>query len=229
MRLIISCFFSVCCVAALLAQAPKPLPLSQQSFKPTGLRVGTDLIAIGKTFSGPAFKGWEVNGDMDFRNYYFTVDVGSWAKNISIANGAYTNSGNYFRAGVDINLLGKDPDKNMFFLGFRYGRSLFQEHLTYVNTSPNLFLPASVQQSNGHVMGGWAELTTGLRIRVWKALWMGYTARLKFAPSAHGYTSSLAPYDMPGYGIIGRSPWWGFNYQVFWRFAWKKEKPVLKK
>jgi hypothetical protein len=27
---------------------------------------------------------------------------------------------------------------------------------------------------------------------------------------------------MPGYGIIEEAPYWGFNYQLFWRFAWKK-------
>jgi len=229
MRLITSCFFSAWLSVSWVTAQQQPLPLSKQSFKPTGIRIGTDLIDVVKTFSGPTFKGWEVNGDMDFRNYYVAVDVGTWAKNLSIANGSYNNSGTYFRLGVDISLLGKDPDKNMFFFGFRYGRSLFHENLAFTATSPNLFFPTTISQSNGHVSGGWAELTTGLRVKVWKELWMGYTARLKFAPTTAGNLPTLAPYDMPGYGIIGRAPWWGFNYQVFWRFVWKKDKSQLKK
>ena len=234
MRLITSCFFSALLSIGLATAQEKPLPLAKQSFKPTGIRIGTDLIDVVKTFSGPTFKGWEVNGDVDFRNYYFTMDVGSWAKNVTLTNGvatngAYNNSGEYLRLGVDINLLGEDPDKNMFFFGFRYGRSLFHENLTYTATSPNLFLPVTISQSNDRVSGGWAELTTGLRVKVWRELWMGYTARLKFAPTTAGNLPTLAPYDMPGYGIIGRAPWWGFNYQVFWRFVWKKDKSQLKK
>jgi hypothetical protein len=52
---------------------------------------------------------------------------------------------------------------------------------------------------------------------------------MKFAPSVHG-SPNFATYDMPGYGIVQNNPWWGFNYQVFWRFAWRKDKvlPVKK-
>ncbi len=192
-------------------EATKKIPKPKKDFSPTGIRVGTDLIDLGKTFSGKTFQGWEVNGDIDLANYYLTADIGSWSKDVLLSNGEYSNGGNYFRIGADINLLGK-----------------FHESLTYTATS-SLFPPATYQASNGSVSGGWAELTSGLRVKIWKSLWMGYTARLKFAPGTKGNDPSLATYDMPGYGIISNKPWWGFNYQVFWRFAWKKGKPVEKK
>jgi hypothetical protein len=201
----------------------KKIPKPKKDFAPTGFRVGTDLIDIGKTLSGNTFSGWEVNGDVDFANYYFTVDVGNWAKNIPIANGDYHNYGTYYRVGVDINFLAKDPDRNMFFIGFRAGHSSFNESVNYLNT-PVLFTPDSTNSTN-NATGNWGELTTGLRVKVWKGLWLGYTARMKFAPSVHG-SPNFATYDMPGYGIVQNSIWWGFNYQVFWRFAWRKD-PVL--
>lgn len=197
--------------------------------RPTGIRVGTDLIDLGKSFSGKTFQGWEVNGDIDFANYYLAADVGSWSKNVTLPNGEYANRGNYFRVGIDINILGKDPDKNMLFFGFRYGRAQFHESLTYLATSPNLFPATVIPIENENVSGGWGELTSGLRVKIWKGLWMGYTARLKFAPGTKGNDPSLATYDMPGYGIVSNKPWWGFNYQMFWRFAWKKSKPQEKK
>jgi hypothetical protein len=193
------------------------------NYKPTGIRVGTDLIDLGKTFTGKTFKGWEINGDMAFSKYYFAVDVGTWAKDLLLNNGIYNNSGNYYRVGIDINFLDNDPDKNMFFLGFRVGRSQFNESLSYQATSTSLFSPAQIQTSNGNVRGGWGEITTGLRVKIWKGFWMGYTARLKLSPTTKGSNPTMAPYDMPGYGIIQNNPWWGFNYQLFWRFAWKKD------
>lgn len=206
---------------------PKKPIKPKKDLTPTGIRVGTDLIDLGKTFSGKTFQGWEINGDVDFANYYLAVDIGSWAKNLVIPNGEYTNGGNYFRIGADINLLGKDPDKNMLFFGFRYGRSIFHESLSYLDTTNyQLFGIANRDVSNSNVTGGWAELTTGLRVKVWKGLWMGYTARLKIAPGTKGNSASLSPYDMPGYGPVNSKPWWGFNYQIFWRFNWKKEKPL---
>jgi len=205
---------------------PKAIPKPKIDYSPSALRVGTDIISLVKT--GQTFKGWELNGDIDFSRYYLAVDVGSWAKNLTLNNGNYTNGGTYFRLGIDVNFLTNDPDRNMFFLGFRVGHSLFHETLTYQATSP-LFSPANYQLSNGSVSGGWGELTTGLRVKIWKGLWMGYTARMKFAPGTKGNSATLAPYDMPGYGIVQNKPWWGFNYQVFWRFAWRKLPPVVVK
>lgn len=210
--------------------APKKPVKPKKDFTPTGLRIGTDLIDLGKSFSGKTFQGWEVNGDVDFANYYLAADVGSWSRNLLLPNGEYSNGGNYFRIGADINLLGKDPDRNMLFFGFRYGRSFFHESLSYQDTtSSKIFGPANRNENNSNVSGGWGELTTGLRVKIWKGLWMGYTARLKIAPGTKGNSSSLSPYDMPGYGPVSSKPWWGFNYQIFWRFAWKKDKPLPKK
>ncbi len=195
---------------------------TKTDYRPSGFRLGTDLIDLGKTFSGNTFKGWEVNGDVDFSRYYLAVDVGSWGKNLALNNGNYSNNGNYYRIGIDVNFLTNDPDRNMFFLGFRVGHSQFSESLSYSATSPNLFAKSSIQTSNGNVSGGWGEVTTGLRVKIWKGLWMGYTGRLKLAPSTKGSNATMAPYDMPGYGIVQKNPWWGFNYQVFWRFGWRE-------
>jgi hypothetical protein len=200
----------------------------KKDFTPTGIRVGTDLIDLGKTVAGKSFQGWEINGDIDLANYYLVADIGSWYKDVKLGNGQYSNGGSYYRLGMDINLLGKDPDKNMLFFGFRYGRSLFHESLSYQTDSVLIIPPANYHVSNGSVKGGWGELTTGLRVKVWKGLWMGYTARMKFAPGTKGSNSSLIPYDMPGYGIVSNKIWWGFNYQMFWKFAWKSDRPVKK-
>jgi hypothetical protein len=209
-------------------QGKKP-PKPKKDYMPTGFRVGTDLIDLGKTFSTKTFSGWEINGDVDFANYYLTVDVGAWAKDILITNGDYNNSGNNYRVGIDVNFLGSDPDKNMFFLGFRAGHVSFNESVNYLTTPQHLFSPLLTNSSNPNATGQWAELTNGLRVKIWKGLWLGYTARMKFAPTIHG-SPSFATYDLPGYGVVQKSPWWGFNYQVFWRFAWRKDKvlPVSK-
>jgi hypothetical protein len=208
-------------------QEKKP-PKPKKDFMPTGFRLGTDLIDIGKTLSSTTFTGWEINGDVDFSNYYLAVDVGSWGKNIAIDNGDYHNSGNYFRAGIDVNFLGNDPDKNMFFIGFRAGFSKFSESLNYVNAPTYFFSPRQMTPTNPDATGHWGELTSGLRVKMWKGLWLGYTARMKFAPSVHG-SPNFATYDMPGYGVMQNKIWWGFNYQVFWRFAWRKDSPPIKK
>ena len=185
--------------------------------KPTGVRIGTDLIAIGKTVFDSPLSGWELNADVDFDRYYLALEYGSWARKDSVAN-----DGRYFRIGVDVNFLLNDPDKNMFFLGFRYGRSTFDEQLNYQTTLADFGI-IQKEISNQNATAGWGELTTGLRVKIWKYLWMGYTARMKFSPNVKG-NQELETYDIPGYGKTSKAVYWGFNYQVFWRIPLKKNQ-----
>ncbi len=48
----------------------------------------------------------------------------------SVIRGNYSNDGTYWRVGVDVNLLVKDPDRNMLFFGARYGKANFSQDLT---------------------------------------------------------------------------------------------------
>lgn len=190
--------------------------------KPTGLRIGTDLIALGKTAFGSPLSGYEVNADVDFGRYFLALDYGAWSRKDSLDNGYYNNDGRYFRAGIDVNFLLKDPDKNMVFIGFRYGRSMYREELNYEFTDDNF---GEIQRalSNPEATASWGELTGGLRVKIWKFIWMGYTARMKFLPSVKN-NPEFETYDIPGFGKTSKNVYWGFNYQVFFRIPFRKEK-----
>lgn len=200
------------------------------SYIPTGVRVGTDLISYVRTAVDDTYNGWEFNADVDFYRYYFAVDYGHWGRDfVSDGQAIYTNSGNYWRVGADVNFLTKDPDRNMFFLGLRYGRSKFDERMAVTSEDP---VWGTLDQFivNQNVPAGWFELTTGLRVKVWKIFWLGYTARLKFGLSV-GDTEVMKPSDVPGYGRADKESYWGFNYQVFIRLPVRKTPslPTLKK
>ncbi len=203
----------------------KKIDTVKVSYLPTGIRLGTDLISIIKTqMDSKKFNGWEMNADIDFYRYYLTVDYGYWAKHIPFKNGNFENSGNYFRIGTDVNFLLKDPDRNMIFLGLRYGKSTFDHQASYWQhfvIDPSTASTPSDKGVNAH----WMELTGGLRVKIWKMIWMGYTARFKFAPRASGYRQ-LQPYDIPGYGVFEKKIYWGFNYQLFIKLPVRKtDKP----
>jgi len=198
----------------------------RHSFIPTGIRVGTDLISLFKTQAQDDFNGWEVNADVDFYRYYLAVDYGASARTFaSPDSGAYSNDGTYWRAGVDINFLAKDPERNMFFIGARYGHATFSHNLTviahdvFTDTFPEL------NYADTGVNARWYELTTGLRIRMWKMIWMGYTARFKFGLK-YDVTENIIPTEVPGYGRTHKDSYWGFNYQIFIRIPVRKTPPV---
>lgn len=200
----------------------------KHDYRPTGIRVGTDVASIIKSGVDDTFEGWEVNGDIDFYRYYFAVDYGYWARNYTAYDATYANDGNYWRVGADVNFLTKDPDKNMFFFGLRYGSSVFSEQMDIQKVDP-VWGAITTTLNNSDVKAHWYELTTGLRVKMFKIIWMGYTVRLKFALDTDA-VGALMPSDVPGYGRADASSFWGFNYQIFIRLPVRKSGSIpLKK
>ena len=194
--------------------------LTARDFVPTGVRIGTDLIAIVRTTYDKTFNGWELNGDVDFHRYYLAVDFGYSARTYVSDTADYANDGTYFRIGADVNFLKNDPDRNMFFFGLRYGVGTFNEALSVVAFDPT-WGPLDGTFSNTRAQASWMEITTGLRVKVWKMIWLGYTARLKFGLNTSN-TPEMLPHDVPGYGRAAEDYYWGFNYQILVRLPVRK-------
>lgn len=194
----------------------------KKDFLPTGIRVGTDVISLIRTATENDFSGYEFNAEVDFYRYYLAVEAGRWEKKLITDEENYRNSGNYMRIGIDVNFLLKDPDRNAFFFGLRYGTSTYSEDLTLITTDP-VWNTNTVTYSNDNLHASWGELTTGLRVKMWKFFWMGYTARYKFALNTNE-PGGLVSYDVPGYGRTGSSTTWGFNYLLLFRMPIRKQK-----
>jgi len=184
-------------------------------FLPTGIRVGYDLISAGKSYFQDDFGGWEILGDVDFDRYHLALEYGNWSKDRTSATADYHNRGNYWRVGVDVNFLTTDPERYMFFLGARYGRSVFTESMSVGREDP-IWGSLSDTFHHSDVKAGWIELTTGLRVKIWQMIWLGYTARFKFALSDTG-SPEMLPYDVPGFGLTDKETTWGFNYYLMIR------------
>jgi len=195
----------------------------RNKYLPTGIRIGTDVIDLIKTRTQENFSGWEINGDIDFNRYYLALEYGTWGRNFSSLTSVYANTGNYWRAGIDVNFLTKDPDRNLFFIGARYGRSVFTESMSVTLEDPNWgSLSDSFYQSD--VNAWWIELTSGLKVKVWKIFWIGYTGRFKFALTTDA-TEEMLPFDVPGFGRTDKETTWGFNYYLMIRIPIRKTPP----
>lgn len=195
----------------------------KKSYLPTGVRVGTDLMALGWSYRDKSFKGWEMTLDTDLDRYYLQVEYGAWERTFFPDSGEYHNQGTYLRLGTDVNFLQNDPDRNLFFLGFRYARGVYSEKLLVSITDPIWGTYVKTYQAD-QVPSRWLELTGGLRVKMWKWIWMGYTARYKFALKTGD--SPMLPHDVPGYGKTNKETYWGFNYQLFFRIPVRKPPSV---
>lgn len=199
----------------------------RERYYPTGLRIGTDAIAIARNIYDDSYTGWEVNADIDFHRYFLALDYGRWSRAFPGDDIDYSNDGSYWRVGADVNFLLKDEERNMFFLGLRYGHSNFNETFRVYDVDPAWGVLDRYNDPfvNTNVPARWFELTTGIKVRMFSWFWMGYTARFKFGLKT-GETPEMVPYDIPGYGNTYKETTWGFNYQLMFRIPFRPLPPL---
>ncbi|WP_375579344.1 DUF6048 family protein [Marivirga tractuosa] len=242
MRLILSCLFFSFFSFSLLGQVPnssvdtdsteqrivepeKP-KVPKSFFIPTGVRIGTDLVALGVNVFGNARQRYELQADIDFHRIYL---VGSYGINKYQTSGEgfeYNNNGNYFRVGLEADFLKFDPDHNTLTFGLRYARASYSENLTTNIISP-VYGPYEESLSNDAVSARWFEMTTGLRVMIMKNLYMGYNFRIQLNRRVFDATN-FRTYDIPGFGRGEFKNRWTFNYYLTYRIAWR-EKQVMER
>ena len=194
-----------------------------KKYIPTGIRIGTDIVSIIKDQRQENFSGWEMNADVDLDRFLLAVEYGSWGRDFSSDSASYHNNGSYWRAGIDVNFLTGDPERNVFFIGARYARSTYDESMSLQVEDP-VYGFFERDYSNSDVSTRWFELTAGLKVRIWKIIWVGYTGRFKFG--LKDSDNEMLSHDVPGYGLAGKESYWGFNYQVMLRIPVRKQPPV---
>ncbi len=131
-------------------------------FIPTGIRIGTELINIGRSLANEDLTEYTFTADIDFHRYFLNIEFGNYDRSFEgLAGSLYSVSGNYFRVGPDINFLKKDPDGNALFFGLRYGWTRIKDELTFTSTS-DVFDNSSQSLRNDGLSANWGEIVTGL-------------------------------------------------------------------
>lgn len=195
-------------------------------YAPTAVRVGADPGTFAYMLFSETRGFWEFEADMDVDRFFVVANYGLSTYKLDEETFKYTNDGSYMRLGADMNFLNKDPNLNVAFFGLRYSFSSFTDELEY-NTSAIIQKysgwPETIQNtSNSRVKANWFEMVTGLKIRVVKQLYLGFTLRYKLFMNTNG-AEDLRPYYIPGFGKnIGTSSF-GFNYYVSYRLPFRKK------
>lgn len=200
-------------------------------FKPTGLRIGLDLVSFGqgvqkngiRAFTQGDVRQWKFSADIDIYRYFINFEYGKFDRLWVAPSSNYHNEGSFFKIGPDVNFMHKDPKKNALFIGFRYSRANYEDFITSNYT--NVFYGDNTKSvSNNALQSRWFEFTTGLKVRLTRYVWSGYTARFKFSVNNKYENNPLAPHWIPGYGAASRESAWGLEYWLIFRVPFKKEK-----
>ncbi len=198
---------------------------AQSVVLPSAIRMGTDLSRLGIWAIDPHKKEYEFNADIDVYKYFLTADYGNWNTHFSGDNFNYLMNGSYWRAGIDYNFLFSDPDHHVIFFGLRYCSAVFNESFNYNVDDPYYGVSTATLNKNNN-RGNWYEMDGGIKVHIWKGLFMGWTGRLKFGLNIHD-KDIFTTYEVPGYGITSKNTAWGLNYSIYYRLVFRK-KPLIK-
>lgn len=201
---------------------PERAKVPKSFFIPTGIRVGTDVVALGVNAFGNSRQRYEIQGDIDFHRIYLAGSYGINEYQVSTDEFDYSNKGSYYRIGLDANFLKFDPDYNTLTFGLRYAQAKYSESLNTSITSPIYgFYEESLK--NEEVRARWFEMTAGLRVMVMKNLYTGFNFRIQLNRKIFEATE-FRSYDIPGFGRAEFKNRWTFNYYVVYRIAWREKK-----
>lgn len=202
-----------------------PTWATPKHFLPTGLEIGFDVARLPyylwKEKTGVQY---EFYSSVDFNRMLLEIDYGfgnilrknppKRIDNKPIIKTISYNRGQYFRIGLSYNFIPKNTEHNVACLGLMYSRSSFRDAL-YGNfiTSGGYNQSETAVDTADNLHAHWIEIVAGVRVQVWQWVYMGCSARYKFAKQV---SSSLAliPFDIIGWGLHEADDAWGVNYYI---------------
>jgi hypothetical protein len=201
-----------------------------------GLRLGTDLHKIARSFYEKDYRGFEIVGDYRLtKKFYIAGEFGNEDKTVNDDRLNFTTKGTYFKVGFDYNSFENWLDmENMIYIGMRYGVSSFSHTLN----SYKIYDPTNYYGENIIILGreyegltaSWLEIVGGIKAELFNNLYMGFSVRLNYLVSnkkPDGFDNLYIPgYNRTYDGKFGA----GFNYTLSYFIPiYKKNKTTKEK
>lgn len=196
--------------------------LNTNKWTPTGIRVGFDIAGPIYNAFEPSISNFEGMADIDIGKFFAVVEMGKgeYRYNETISN--YSNTGFFYRGGVDVNMTAKDPNLNILFFGLRYATASFSESLIGELSSIS-WGNSTIDLEQQNSRANWVEMNIGVRVRIWKSFFTGYAIRFKLFKHNTYNEGKFETYFIPGYGLASKTSNWGISYYLQYRIAWKKK------
>ncbi|WP_298553508.1 DUF6048 family protein [uncultured Algibacter sp.] len=186
-----------------------------------GLRVGTDIGRLARTFLDDTYTGFEIMADYRLKEkLYIAGEIGIEEKNTINDYLNITTKGSYIKGGIDLNMyenwLNMD---NMIYAGFRVGASTFSHDLnSFAVYSIDQFwapqLTSTAKQEITGLTAFWAEIILGLKAELFNNLYIGLNVQLKIAVS-ETIPNNFENVYIPGFGKTYDSGAIGAGYSYF--------------
>lgn len=202
-----------------------------------GIFISADLYGLGASALGSDFISSEVAVEVDLKNRFMPiVEVGYGSTDTWDEKGIYyKSSAPYFRIGMNYNFQFKKDSRYYLLGGFRYAFSSFTYDVSNLTATdpiwgteignPNITDPiwgGSVPYNYPGQKGSmhWVEFLVGVRVQVYKNLYMGWSIRYK-SRMQQSISDYGDPWYVPGFGQYDKSKF-GLSYTISYKIpGWK--------
>jgi hypothetical protein len=196
-----------------------------------GIRIGADLTRPFQDLwtKGNRY-GTEFSADMElWPNLFPVFESGLDFMKLNTDYVNYKSSGSYSRIGIDYNILQAENtnDKNIFYLGMRYGFSLAKQQVNSYKID-SYWQPETGSFGSQNYGAHWAEFLIGMKGEIIKNIYMGWTLRGKILVSKKDL--GMPPvFFVPGYGKATHGFNADFSYSIFYNLPWDFRKSIDRK
>jgi hypothetical protein len=222
LKYIFSILFSIIFLGEVTGQSGRYLP--------SAVRVGVDPGTLYYMIFSQKRNFFEAEADIDIDRFFLVGNYGTTDYTLEKPTFLYENSGTYFRVGADINFMHEDPHDNVAFWGLRYASASFKDELDYQTDAviqSETGWPNTMESiENNSLSARWFEMVGGMKIKVVKQLYLGFTVRYKLFMKTSG-AQDMKPYYVPGFGKNIKRSSFGFNYYVSYRLPFRKKTVVV--
>lgn len=204
-------------------------PLPKGIFIPSSVTLGADAAGMIAAQISETTQRYEFSADIDFHRFYLVGDYGFGNYQITSPNVNYSNSGSYYRVGIDVDFLKTDIDFNKAYIGVRYAKSTLNDELSFLRQD-SVYGDFNYSGSNSNTQAQWLEAVVGMRGKIYGNFYGGYAFRFMFRRRFENI-QSYTPYQVPGYGIGQFSSRWVFHYYLYYRIPFREKVliPIKKK
>lgn len=190
-----------------------------------GIRVGADVSRLAVSLLSDQQQAIELNGELLIDNQFFLIADFANASTTRFDEPKtyeYETSGNYWRAGLDYNVLHSKTDDHAVVFGIRYAQSQFSQQLDY--TLSDFYygdFNNSIREEG--LSARWAETIFSIKYMILPNLYLASVARIKYRIGVSS-SEQIDIGEAPGYGNVSKPNRVEVNYSLLYRIPFPKKK-----
>jgi hypothetical protein len=203
----------------LLTAVSSKLPGQPDTLFRPSLRVGFDVSAMARSFLAPEVRVLEVSSDLEWReNWFAAIEGGMVDIDMERSTHSYEAGGWFLRFGADYNFLHKKDaiHQDLVIASVRYGMGRLTHMAPLIVVSDPYWGDYSTSMESGRHLGHWLEFGGGLKTRIGRNFFMGWSVRTRFLIT-QSRESLITPYMLPGYGRSGKNTTVMLHYSLYYR------------